>query len=216
MLRGWTDGPLLHPTVVVDAAALPYVLASDRAMVPPCCCWSRTVLAVGCLWNAAEARQNRREGTLLAVTTRVRRCCSTTVMHYLSSALGAGRSTTRLRRKSSHPRSTQAIALIDTAADCGNESGVGAALKRVRNQFYITTKLRNEDQGYDRTMRAFDASSVGLQLDLVDLYLIHWPCPQRRAYIETWRALIELQKRGTCPVDWCIELHGRSSGTHRA
>ncbi|WP_249139536.1 aldo/keto reductase [Bradyrhizobium japonicum] len=86
--------------------------------------------------------------------------------------------------------------LIDTAADYGNESGVGAALKRARNQVYVTTKLRNEDQGYDRTMRAFDASLARLQLDVVDLYLIHWPCPERRAYVETWRALVELRKQG--------------------
>ncbi|WP_259226155.1 aldo/keto reductase [Bradyrhizobium japonicum] len=86
--------------------------------------------------------------------------------------------------------------LIDTAAGYGNENGVGTGLRRARNKFYITTKLRNEDQGYDRTMRAFDASAARLQVDVVDLYLIHWPCPQQRAYIETWRALVELQKQG--------------------
>ncbi|WP_247991603.1 aldo/keto reductase [Bradyrhizobium sp. 186] len=89
--------------------------------------------------------------------------------------------------------------LIDTAANYGNEASVGVALRRMnlpRSQLYVTTKLRNEDQGYDRTMRAFDASAARLQLDVIDLYLIHWPCPQRAAYVETWRALIELQKQG--------------------
>ncbi|MDA9404497.1 aldo/keto reductase [Bradyrhizobium sp. CCBAU 45389] len=89
--------------------------------------------------------------------------------------------------------------LFDTAASYGNEGGLGAALKQVdlrRSEYFVTTKLRNEDQGYDRTMRAFDASATRLQLDVVDLYLIHWPCPQRATYVETWRALIELQKQG--------------------
>ena len=89
--------------------------------------------------------------------------------------------------------------LFDTAANYGNEAGLGAALKRVslrRSEYSVTTKLRNEDQGYERTMRAFDASATGLQLDVIDLYLIHWPCPQRATYVETWRALIELQKQG--------------------
>ncbi|WGR75230.1 MULTISPECIES: aldo/keto reductase [unclassified Bradyrhizobium] len=89
--------------------------------------------------------------------------------------------------------------LFDTAANYGNEAGLGVALKRAnlpRSEYSVTTKLRNEDQGYDRTMRAFDASATRLQLDVIDLYLIHWPCPQRGAYVETWRALIELQKQG--------------------
>ncbi|WP_275197596.1 aldo/keto reductase [Bradyrhizobium sp. CSA207] len=89
--------------------------------------------------------------------------------------------------------------LIDTAANYGNEASVGVALRRMnlpRSQLYVTTKLRNEDHGYDRAMRAFEASAARLQLDVIDLYLIHWPCPQRAAYVETWRALIELQKQG--------------------
>jgi diketogulonate reductase-like aldo/keto reductase/peptidoglycan/LPS O-acetylase OafA/YrhL len=89
--------------------------------------------------------------------------------------------------------------LIDTAANYGNEVGVGQALKRAsvpRDEISVTTKLRNEAHGYDQTMRAFDLSIANLGLDVLDLYLIHWPCPQRDAYVETWRAFIELKKQG--------------------
>ena len=89
--------------------------------------------------------------------------------------------------------------LIDTAANYGNEAGVGQALKRAsvpRDEISVTTKLRNEAHGYDQTMRAFDLSIANLGLDVIDLYLIHWPCPQRDAYVETWRAFIELKKQG--------------------
>jgi diketogulonate reductase-like aldo/keto reductase/peptidoglycan/LPS O-acetylase OafA/YrhL len=89
--------------------------------------------------------------------------------------------------------------LIDTAANYGNEAGVGQALRRAvvpRNEIFVTTKLRNEAHGYDQTMRAFDLSAANLGLDVIDLYLIHWPCPQRAAYVDTWRAFIELKKQG--------------------
>jgi diketogulonate reductase-like aldo/keto reductase/peptidoglycan/LPS O-acetylase OafA/YrhL len=89
--------------------------------------------------------------------------------------------------------------LIDTAANYGNEAGVGQAIKRAivpRNEIFVTTKLRNEAHGYDQTMRAFDLSAANLRLDVIDLYLIHWPCPQRTAYVDTWRAFIELKKQG--------------------
>jgi 2,5-diketo-D-gluconate reductase A len=89
--------------------------------------------------------------------------------------------------------------LIDTAANYGNEAGVGRTIQRSavpRNQLYVTTKLWNDSQGYDQTLRAFDASAARLGLDVIDLYLIHWPCPQRAAYVDTWRAFIELRKQG--------------------
>jgi diketogulonate reductase-like aldo/keto reductase/peptidoglycan/LPS O-acetylase OafA/YrhL len=89
--------------------------------------------------------------------------------------------------------------LFDTAANYGNETSVGQALRRAvvpRNEIFITTKLRNEAHGYDQTMRAFDLSAATLGLDVIDLYLIHWPCPQRAAYVDTWRAFIELKKQG--------------------
>ena len=88
---------------------------------------------------------------------------------------------------------------IDTAAIYRNESGVGAALKATgvpRDELFITTKVWNNDQGYDETLRAFDASIARLGLDFLDLYLIHWPTPKRGKYLDTWRALESLLADG--------------------
>lgn len=86
---------------------------------------------------------------------------------------------------------------IDTAAIYGNERGVGAALGGVdRDELFITTKLWNADQGHDSTLRAFDESLQKLGLDVLDLYLIHWPTPARELYVDTWKAFVELQKEG--------------------
>ncbi|PPK95408.1 diketogulonate reductase-like aldo/keto reductase [Kineococcus xinjiangensis] len=89
--------------------------------------------------------------------------------------------------------------LIDTAAVYGNEEGVGRALASSdvpREEVFLTTKLWNTEQGYDSTLRAFDASLQRLGLDYVDLYLIHWPLPQKDAYVETWRAFERLYAEG--------------------
>ena len=88
---------------------------------------------------------------------------------------------------------------IDTAAVYGNETGVGRALAAsglARRDLFVTTKLWNADQGYDATLRAFDASLAKLGLDHVDLYLIHWPTPARDLYLDTWRALERLAAEG--------------------
>ncbi|MFB7552994.1 aldo/keto reductase [Streptomyces sp. NPDC056154] len=88
---------------------------------------------------------------------------------------------------------------IDTAAIYGNETGVGRALAASglpREDLFITTKLWNADQGYDATLRAFDASLAKLGLDHVDLYLIHWPAPARDLYRDSWRALERLAEEG--------------------
>ncbi|MFC4065277.1 aldo/keto reductase [Actinoplanes subglobosus] len=88
---------------------------------------------------------------------------------------------------------------IDTAAIYHNEAGVGAALKAAgvpRDELFITTKVWNTDQGYDETLRAFDASTARLGLDRLDLYLIHWPTPKRAKYLDTWRALEKLLADG--------------------
>lgn len=80
---------------------------------------------------------------------------------------------------------------IDTAQAYGNEDGVGAAVQASdvpREQIFVTTKLANEQQGYDQTMRAFDVSMKKLKLDVLDLFLIHWPQPMYDQYIETWKA----------------------------
>ena len=88
---------------------------------------------------------------------------------------------------------------IDTAALYRNEAGVGAAIAASglpRDQVFVTTKLFNGDQGYDSTLRAFDASIGLLGLDYVDLYLIHWPCPAKDRYIDTWRAFEQIHADG--------------------
>jgi 2,5-diketo-D-gluconate reductase A len=84
---------------------------------------------------------------------------------------------------------------VDTAAIYGNEEGVGRALEG-RDDVFVTTKLWNNDQGYESTLRAFDESISKLGLDTVDLYLIHWPAPSRDLYVDTWRALIQLKEDG--------------------
>ena len=86
---------------------------------------------------------------------------------------------------------------IDTARIYGNEADVGAAVRAsgvAREAVWITTKLWNADQGYDRALRAFDASLATLGLDYVDLYLIHWPVAEKR--LESWRALERLHAEG--------------------
>ena len=88
---------------------------------------------------------------------------------------------------------------IDTAAAYNNEAGVGAAIKASglpREEVFITTKLRNGDQGYDDTLAAYEQSCRRLGLDQVDLYLIHWPYPMANAYVDSWRALERLYAEG--------------------
>ncbi|MDR0735437.1 MAG: aldo/keto reductase [Zoogloeaceae bacterium] len=87
--------------------------------------------------------------------------------------------------------------LIDTAAVYGNESGVGAGLRAARlprEQVFVTTKLWNDRQGFDSALLAFDESLARLQLDYVDLYMIHWPAPGHDRYLDSWRALIRLKE----------------------
>jgi 2,5-diketo-D-gluconate reductase A len=88
---------------------------------------------------------------------------------------------------------------IDTASIYGNEEGVGEAIRAIsvpREELFITTKVWNDRQGYDSTLRAFDESLARLKLDHVDLYLIHWPVAGSEAYRDTWRALIRLKQEG--------------------
>jgi len=88
---------------------------------------------------------------------------------------------------------------VDTAAIYENERGVGEGLRQGsvdRGQIFLTTKLWNEDQGFDSTLRAFDKSLERLGTDTVDLYLIHWPSPARGLYVDTWKAFIRLREEG--------------------
>ncbi|MCL6445209.1 MAG: aldo/keto reductase [Alicyclobacillus sp.] len=86
---------------------------------------------------------------------------------------------------------------IDTATLYANEEGVGNAIAQSgipRSEIFVTTKVWNSDQGYDSTLRAFEASLKRLRLDYVDLYLIHWPVKGK--YNETWKALEVIYKEG--------------------
>ena len=88
---------------------------------------------------------------------------------------------------------------IDTAAAYYNEAGVGAALRAAglpREDVFVTTKLRNGDQGHDAALAAFESSRRALGVDVVDLYLIHWPVPAKDLYVETWRAFEKLLADG--------------------
>jgi 2,5-diketo-D-gluconate reductase A len=88
---------------------------------------------------------------------------------------------------------------IDTAAAYRNEAGVGQAVHAAgleRDEVYITTKCFNDDHGYDQAKRALRASLERLEMQHVDLYLIHWPVPAHDNYVETWQAFIDLQKEG--------------------
>lgn len=88
---------------------------------------------------------------------------------------------------------------IDTAAIYGNEAGVGEALRGsglARESVFLTTKLWNADQGHASALQALDASLARLGTDYVDLYLIHWPCPGRGRFVESWQALIEARAQG--------------------
>jgi diketogulonate reductase-like aldo/keto reductase len=86
---------------------------------------------------------------------------------------------------------------IDTAAIYKNEASVGKAIRESgipREELFITTKLWNSDQGYDTALKAFEESMNKLQLEVLDLYLIHWPVVGK--YVESWKALEKLYQDG--------------------
>ncbi len=106
---------------------------------------------------------------------------------------------------------------IDTAAAYRNEAGVGAAIAAAgipREDVFVTTKLWNSEQGYDSTLRAFEKSLERLELDHVDLYLIHWPMPGEDRYLDTWRAFERIQERRPRALDRRLQLphRGPASG----
>jgi diketogulonate reductase-like aldo/keto reductase len=87
--------------------------------------------------------------------------------------------------------------LVDTARAYRNEADVGAAVRASgipRGDLFVTTKLWNSDHGYDRALRAIDASLASLGLEQVDLYLVHWPVEGLRG--ETWRAMERILAEG--------------------
>lgn len=92
---------------------------------------------------------------------------------------------------------------IDGAAGYNNEAGVGRALKNAgftqgenRKNLWVTTKLRDSEQGYDSARKAFDRQLDLLQLDYVDMYMLHWPTPFDWRSGETWKAFDEFRAEG--------------------
>lgn len=90
---------------------------------------------------------------------------------------------------------------IDGAAGYNNEGGVGRALVNAgyatgerRRELWVTTKLRDSEQGYDSALKAFDRQIGLLQLEYVDMYMIHWPTPFDWRSGETWKAFVRLRE----------------------
>ncbi len=97
---------------------------------------------------------------------------------------------------------------IDTARVYRNEADVGAAVNQSsvpRSEVFVTTKLWNDDQGYDSALRALDASLERLALEYVDLYLIHWPVPRKRR--ESWRAFAAGKARAIGVSNYLVPPH---------
>lgn len=89
---------------------------------------------------------------------------------------------------------------VDTASTYQNERDVGIAIAEssiTRSEIFITTKVGNDNQGYERTLEACHTSLVKLGLGYIDLYLIHWPV-EKRLTLETWKAMIGLLEEGKC------------------
>jgi 2,5-diketo-D-gluconate reductase A len=88
---------------------------------------------------------------------------------------------------------------IDTAAAYRNEAGVGAAIAAfgiAREEVFVTTKLWNSRQGFGSALEAIEGSLEKLDMDYVDLYLIHWPVPTEERFVETWRAFERIHGEG--------------------
>ncbi len=86
---------------------------------------------------------------------------------------------------------------IDTAAIYGNENDVAKAIQDSKvdlNDLFITTKVWNADQGYDNTLKALDQSLLKLNMDYLDMYLVHWPQPGLR--LDTWKAMMRIYEQG--------------------
>ncbi|MDX1884945.1 aldo/keto reductase [Mycolicibacterium sp. 120270] len=89
--------------------------------------------------------------------------------------------------------------LIDTAAAYGNEAAVGRAIASSgvpREELFVTTKLSTADQGFQSSQDALRASLERLNLDYVDLYLIHWPAGEQGKYVDSWGGLMSSRGAG--------------------
>ena len=88
---------------------------------------------------------------------------------------------------------------VDTAAFYGNEVEVGAAVRNSglpREEIYVTTKIWKDDHGYDRALAAIDESLARLNIDYIDMLLIHWPSPTLNKFVDTWAAFQKAQESG--------------------
>jgi 2,5-diketo-D-gluconate reductase A len=88
---------------------------------------------------------------------------------------------------------------FDTAEMYGNERQVGEAIRGAKldpSDVFVTSKLNNNHLGFDAALRAFDGTLAALELDRIDLFLIHWPLPTVRDYVETWRAFERIYADG--------------------
>ncbi len=105
---------------------------------------------------------------------------------------------------------------IDTAAVYGNERGVGEGLAAAgaARTVFVTTKLWNDNQGFDSTFVAFDKSLGRLGLDAVDLYLIHWPAPKKRPLSRDLARLHSPARGGQGALHRRLQLCGRAPGAH--
>lgn len=88
---------------------------------------------------------------------------------------------------------------FDTAPIYGNEAEVGEAIRTApinRGELFVTTKLWNSCHGHDAALAAFERTMQRMKLDVLDLYLIHWPVPAQDRFVETWKALVRLRNEG--------------------
>jgi len=88
---------------------------------------------------------------------------------------------------------------IDTAEMYRNEKGVGEAVRASglrREEIFVTSKLNNSFHAHDAAIKAFDETLATLDIDYLDLFLIHWPMPAVGDFVDTWKAMIEMQATG--------------------
>ena len=102
--------------------------------------------------------------------------------------------------------------MIDTAAIYQNETAVGAAVKNSgvnREELFITSKVWVQDHGYEKAKSAFQRTLDRLQMDYLDMYLIHWPYGDFSGYMESFGRIIQRRKNQS---DWSMQFYSRKTG----